>query len=86
MSNQPVRSTEKNDENSVLPRSLYAPQKDPRANLREMVDAIFSDKFMIFLSLVLVPMILLPFIFQLNASELSFIDICDWIIVILFVA
>jgi len=71
---------------SNLPRSLYAPQKDPRANLRDMVDSIFSDKFMIFLSLVIVPMILLPLIFQLDNSVLSFFEICDWIIVILFVA
>jgi hypothetical protein len=86
MSNQHVPSTKKSDENSGLPRSLYAPKKDPRANLCDMVNAIFSDKVMIFLSLVLGPMILLPFIFHLNASALSFIDICDWIIVILFVA
>jgi Mg2+ and Co2+ transporter CorA len=85
MSNNPNSSNDKNNENSILPRSLYAPQKDPRANLRDMVDAIFSDKFMIFLSLVLIPMILLPFIYQLNAAELSFIEICDWIIIILFV-
>lgn len=77
---------DKNYENATLPRSLYAPQKDPRENLRDMVNAIFSDKFMIFLSLVLVPMILAPFIFQLNDAALSFLDICDWIIVILFVA
>lgn len=78
--------SDKNAENASLPRSLYAPQKDPRENLREKVNTIFSDKFMIFLSLVIVPMILLPFIFQLNTSILSFLEICDWIIVILFVA
>lgn len=56
-----------------LCRALFThPQKDPRENLRDMVDAIFSDKFMIFLSLVLVPMILAPFIFQLNDAALSF--------------
>ena len=78
--------SDKNAENASLPRSLYAPQKDPRENLREKVNTIFSDKFMIFLSLVIVPMILLPFIFQLNTSILSFLEICDWIIVLLFVA
>lgn len=72
-------------QNEVLPRSLYVPEKDPRANLREMIDSVFSDKFMIFLSLVLIPLIVLPFVFNLNAAELSFLDICDWVIVILFV-
>jgi len=86
MSKKPEISKDKSGENSILPRSLYAPQQDPRENLRDKVDAIFSDKFMIFLSLVLVPMILLPLFFKLNASVLSFFDICDWIIVILFVA
>ncbi len=83
MSKQPNQSAS-ND--ATLPRSLYAPQKDPRANVREMVNSVFSDKFMIFLSLIIVPMILVPFIFQLDATVLSFLDICDWIIVILFVA
>jgi hypothetical protein len=86
MSKKPEISKDKSGENSILPRSLYAPQQDPRENLRDKVDAIFSDKFMIFLSLVLVPMILLPLFFKLNASVLSLFDICDWIIVILFVA
>jgi Mg2+ and Co2+ transporter CorA len=71
---------------AVLPRSLFAPQKDPRSNLREQIDAVFSDKFMIFLSLIIVPMILLPFIFQLDAAILTFLDICDWIIVTIFIA
>ncbi|HSV49899.1 MAG TPA: CorA family divalent cation transporter [Candidatus Acidoferrales bacterium] len=69
-----------------LPRSLYIQQRDPRANLREMVASVFSDKLMIFLSLILIPIILLPFIFQLNTDILFFFEICDWIIVVLFVA
>ena len=74
------------DDLSTLPRSLYVPQRDPRANLRQMVDAVFSDKLMIFLSLILIPLILLPFIFPLNSTILSFFEICDVIIVVLFVA
>jgi Mg2+ and Co2+ transporter CorA len=84
MPKQPDKSPYNSD--AVLPRSLYAPQKDPRANVREMVDAVFSDKFMIFLSLIVVPMILVPFVVQLDGAVLGFLDICDWIIVILFVA
>jgi Mg2+ and Co2+ transporter CorA len=70
---------------AILPRSLYAPKKDPRETVREKVDNIFSDKFMIFLSLIIVPMILVPLLFQVDASVLSFLDICDWIIIVLFV-
>ncbi len=70
---------------ALLPRSLYVPQKDPRAELRERVDAIFSDKFMIFLSVIVIPMIVLPFIFTLSEDTLVFLEICDWVIVILFV-
>ena len=69
-----------------LPRSLYAPKKDPRADIREMADSIFSDKFMIFLSLIIIPIILAPFLFQLDDATLVFLEICDWIVVILFVA
>jgi Mg2+ and Co2+ transporter CorA len=68
-----------------LPRSLYAPAKDPRGSLREKVDDVFSDKFMIFLSVILVPIILLPFAVPLNATILNFFGICDDIILILFI-
>ncbi len=72
--------------NEVLPRSLYVPKSDPRANIREMVNAIFSDRFMIFLSLIIIPLILVPFLFDLNSTVLAFLNICDWVIVVLFVA
>jgi Mg2+ and Co2+ transporter CorA len=78
-------STDKNDA-LILPRSIYTSQDDPRAGLREKIDSIFSDRFMIFLSLMLIPIILFSFIFESNASALSFLEICDWTIVILFVA
>ncbi|MGD6805688.1 MAG: CorA family divalent cation transporter [Candidatus Bathyarchaeia archaeon] len=80
-----MRSEDSLDKN-VLPRSLFAPKKDPRAHAREIVDAVFSDKFMIFLSLIVVPLILVPFIIDLNPEVLSFLDVCDWIIVVLFIA
>lgn len=71
--------------NDILPRSIFAQTADPRSEIREMIDAVFSDKFMIFLSVILIPLIVLPFIFILNSTLLSFLDICDWIIVVLFV-
>ncbi len=74
------------DTEDYLPRSLYAPQKDPKSRLRETVDAIFSDKFMIFLSVILIPIILLSFVPSIPRSVLDFLDICDWTILFLFVA
>jgi Mg2+ and Co2+ transporter CorA len=92
MSNKPHKARQKNTE-TVLPRSLFVPQKDPRTNLREKVDSIFSDKFMIFLSLLLIPLILFSLVttvwfpsIENNQSVQSFLSISDWIIVILFVA
>jgi Mg2+ and Co2+ transporter CorA len=62
------------------------PQKDPRQNLRETVDSILSDKFMIFLSIILIPIIAFPFIIKMSTGWLSFFEICDWTIVAMFVA
>ena len=73
------------DSDSGLPRSLYAPQADPRAHAREMVNSVFSDKFMILLSVIIIPIILSYYIFKLTPAEESFLSIIDWIIVILFV-
>ncbi len=61
------------------------PEKDPKARLREVVDSIFSDRFMVSLSIMLVPIILVPIAFSLPPSVLGFLEICDWILVILFV-
>jgi Mg2+ and Co2+ transporter CorA len=83
MSKHPDKSTSRTE--AVLPRSIFAPQKDPRENAREMVNAIFSDKFMIFLSVILIPLIILPFVIKLDGAALVFLDILDWVIVILFV-
>ncbi len=68
-----------------LPRSLYMPHRDPKRKLREIVDAIFSDKFMVFLSVVLIPIILLSFVPGLPRSVLDFLDVCDWLILFLFI-
>ncbi len=72
--------------NEALPRSLYVPKRDTRENLRDMVNAIFSDSFMIFLSLILIPLILLPFLFAFDIQVITFFEIADWIIVVLFVS
>ncbi len=77
--------TESNPE-GYLPRSLYVLENDPRANIREIVNTIFPDKLMMVLSLILIPIILLPFIIQLDTVVLEFFDICDGIILTLFIA
>jgi Mg2+ and Co2+ transporter CorA len=69
----------------LLPRSLFVPAADPRKGLRETVDSILSDKFMAFLSLALLPIILLPFFITISPSVNDFLEICDWSIIILFV-
>jgi hypothetical protein len=44
-----IKISKDNVSDSHLPRSMYVPQKDPRANLRELVDSVLSDRLMIFL-------------------------------------
>ena len=69
----------------LLPRSIFVPQEDPKKDLRETVDLIFSDRFMVFLSVVLIPIILIPFFVDLPDSILSFFGICDVTVILFFV-
>ncbi|MFB3889759.1 MAG: CorA family divalent cation transporter [Candidatus Bathyarchaeia archaeon] len=73
------------DSDDYLPRSLYVPEKDPRRHLREIVDSVLSDRFMMFLSVLLVFIILIPFIITPSPSVVTFLETCDWVIVVLFV-
>jgi Mg2+ and Co2+ transporters len=50
-----------------------------------MVNSVFSDKFMIALSVIIIPIILSYYFFKLTPTEENFLNIVDWIIVILFV-
>jgi len=67
-----------------LPRSFYVPQEDPRAELRETVNTVLSDKFMAFISLFVIPIILLPLIFRIPREDLLFLDVCDWLLIGIF--
>src|SRR5271154_2188118 len=67
-----------------LPRSIFVRQEDPRKDLRETVGSVFSDRFMAFLSLILLPVILLPFFVTLSAPVLGFFEICDVTVILLF--
>jgi Mg2+ and Co2+ transporter CorA len=53
--------------------------------MRELVYAIFSDKFMIFLSAMVVPILLLPIAIGLPEPVLSFLDVLDWLVISLFI-
>ena len=68
----------------VLPRSIFVPSEDPRKEWRETVGTILSDKFMAFLSILLLPIILIPLFISLPAYT-GFFDICDATIVIFFI-
>jgi Mg2+ and Co2+ transporter CorA len=79
------RSDERNIDANLLPRSLFAPQEDPRKELRDMVESILSEKFMIFLSLLTIPLIVLPFVIRFSPPVLYFFRVCGLSIVSLFV-
>ncbi len=73
-------------DNGLLARSLFVAEGDPRKNLRDTVNSILSDRFMVFLSFAILPIILIPFAVDLSSSAIEFLDICDWAIIVLFVA
>jgi Mg2+ and Co2+ transporter CorA len=79
------RSTGGDPDPDGLPRSIFVPSEDPRKDLRETLDSILSDRFMAFLSVVLIPVILVPFFVNLSDSVLSFLDICDVTVIVFFV-
>ncbi len=70
---------------TTLPRSIIVPQEDPRQGLRGTIDSIFSDRFMAFLALLLVPIIIAEFVVHLSSAEYDFLEICDWTIIVLFI-
>ncbi|MDG6915639.1 MAG: ion transporter [Nitrososphaerota archaeon] len=72
-------------QDDALPRSIFVPREDPRKDARETVNVLLSDRFMAFLSVILIPIILLPLLVDLSASVLSFFDICDVTVIVVFV-
>jgi Mg2+ and Co2+ transporter CorA len=67
-----------------LPRSIFVRKEDPRKDVRETVDSVLSDEFMAFLSVILIPVILLPFFISFSAPVLDFFEICDVTVILLF--
>ena len=74
------------DRSETLPRSIFVPDEDPHREAREAVYAILSDSFMAFISLLLVPIILLPLFVSLSPTALLVLDYSDVTIVLFFVA
>jgi len=71
---------------SSEPIPIMPIEEDPRRDLREAVESVFSDRFMIIMSLLIIPILILPIAFDLSPEVLSFLDICDWVIIAIFVA
>jgi len=76
---------QQNTSSRDLPRSIIVPEEDPKKYLRDTVNSIFSDRFMAFLALLLVPIIIVEFFVPLSSSGYDFLEICDWTIIILFI-
>jgi Mg2+ and Co2+ transporter CorA len=71
--------------NSPSESLLFVPDPDPKKDSREAIDSILSDRFMAFLSILLIPIILLPLFVSLSDTDLSFLEICDATIILFFV-
>jgi Mg2+ and Co2+ transporter CorA len=80
----PRPSDEDDPDFEDLPRSIFVPREDPRKELRETVNSVLSDRFMAFLSVVLIPVIILPFFVSFAPSVLGFFEICDVTVILLF--
>ena len=68
-----------------LPRSIFVPVEDPRREARDAVDSILSDAFMAFLSLLLLPIILIPFFVTLPTTINALFDAANIVIIVFFV-
>jgi Mg2+ and Co2+ transporter CorA len=80
-----LRAGVSRDDADTLPRSIFVPQEDPRKQVRETIDSILSDRFMAFLSIILIPIIVLPLFFNFSSQVLDFFEICDATIIVFFV-
>ena len=82
----PSTGSTRGSRDTVLPRSIFVPDEDPHRSAREAVNAILSDAFMAFISLLLIPIILIPIFVTLPSSVLSLFDWGDVTIILFFVA
>jgi Mg2+ and Co2+ transporter CorA len=68
-----------------LPRSIFVSQEDPRKDIRINIESVLSDRFMVFLAFLMLPIILLPIFLEFPQEILLFFEICDILIIIIFV-
>lgn len=73
-------------DNEKLPRFIFTDQEDPRSGLRDFIYRVLSDKFMIFLTLIMIPIILIPIFLSLSEDILSFLNLFDSLIILIFIA
>lgn len=69
----------------TLPRSIFVPVSDPHKAARETVDEILSDWFMVAISLLLIPIVLVPLLVPVPDWLLGLFDVGDVVIVAFFV-
>jgi Mg2+ and Co2+ transporter CorA len=69
-------------ESKVLPEAV--PEKDPRKDMRESVNLVLSDGLMIFLAVMLIPIILLPFYSKLPTDVSNFLYVADLVVLAIF--
>lgn len=71
--------------NRALPRSIFVPELDPLRVPREAVDAILNDRLMAFLSILIIPIILLPLLVSLPTLVQGYLDTADYVVIAFFV-
>ena len=86
MSQEKKSASASDEENDLgLPRSLSVQKDDSRKELRAIVDSVLSDRFMAFVALLLVPIIVLPLVTDLPEAVTTFLYVSDWTIILIFV-
>jgi Mg2+ and Co2+ transporter CorA len=68
-----------------FPKSMLISFDDPRKRLRQAVNSILSDNFMIILTLLMLPIIIVPIFTTLSQEILDFFEICDILIIAIFI-
>lgn len=68
-----------------FPRFIFKAKNDPKKDLRDSIDRILSDKFMIFLTILMIPIVLTPIIVSLSEDIVIFLNVFDSIIILIFI-
>jgi Mg2+ and Co2+ transporter CorA len=60
-------------------------QEDPHQEFRDAIERVLSENFMIFLTILMLLIVLVPLFFNFSMDVLKFLDTCDFIIVAIFI-